>query len=291
MNNEPLVTAIITTHDRLQLLKRAIESVKQQTYNNIELIVVDDWSSDGTKEYCETQDFKYIYIPREESKGGNYARNLGIRNANGEYIAFLDDDDFWLPEKTEKQIQLLLREKCGLVFCGSTFEIIQSDGKIKRVDMLPNKKRSGDFSKLILQRIVTTTSAIIVSKKLLYDVGLFDETLKFWQEYEMTIRLAQVTSFDFVSEPLLVYRVDTNDKNRLTNKFYAWKSAVKYIYRKHCALYSKLSLKEKVFAKRTYWYDAKVRAKNSGLKLQSIKYQIALAVTNPRTYSFLKSRK
>jgi glycosyltransferase involved in cell wall biosynthesis len=98
------------------LLQRAIDSVKGQTYQPIELIVVDDWSSDGTKEFCEQQDFKYIHIPQSESKGGNYARNLGIKNAQGEYIAFLDDDDSWLPEKIEKQVRLLLDKQCGLVF-------------------------------------------------------------------------------------------------------------------------------------------------------------------------------
>jgi glycosyltransferase involved in cell wall biosynthesis len=280
MNSEPLVTAIITTHDRLQLLKRAIESVKKQTYQNLELIVVDDWSSDGTKEYCESQDFKYIYIPREESKGGNYARNLGIKNAKGEYVAFLDDDDYWLPEKTEKQIRLILNKKCGLVFCGRQLEKIKPDGTAESV-FLSNPKSSGDLSKKILQNIVTTTSAIMVNKKLLYEVGLFDESLKFWQEYELSIRLAQVTEFYPVKEPLLVYRIDTNDKNRLTNKFYAWKSAVKYIYKKHHSLYAKLSFGERVNVKRLYWKDGYLRAKNNGLKLQSIIYRIAIAVTNP----------
>lgn len=106
-----LVTAIITTHNRLELLKRAIESVMTQSYPNIELIIVDDHSTDGTDEYCKqlsisTHNITYINIPREQSKGGNYARNLGIKNSHGVYIAFLDDDDIWLPEKINLQVQL-----------------------------------------------------------------------------------------------------------------------------------------------------------------------------------------
>ncbi|WP_288911006.1 glycosyltransferase family 2 protein, partial [uncultured Thomasclavelia sp.] len=93
-NNNVLVSAIITTHNRLELLKRAIQSVYNQTYSNIELIVVDDASDDGTKEWAEQQSFKFIYIPKEKSKGGNYARNLGIKSSHGKYVAFLDDDDY-----------------------------------------------------------------------------------------------------------------------------------------------------------------------------------------------------
>ena len=83
-----LVSAIITTNNRLELLKRAIESVRTQTYSNMECIVVDDASTDGTYEYCQGQPVRYLYIPPEESKGGNYARNRGIEMAQGEYVAF-----------------------------------------------------------------------------------------------------------------------------------------------------------------------------------------------------------
>lgn len=94
MQENKLVSAIITTHNRLDLLKQAIKSVKQQTYIDIEVIVVDDASTDGTKDYCSAlTDIHYIYIPPSESRGGNHARNVGIRNANGYYIAFLDDDE------------------------------------------------------------------------------------------------------------------------------------------------------------------------------------------------------
>ena len=117
-----LVSAIITTHNRLELLKRAIESVRTQTYSNMECIVVDDASTDGTYEYCQGQPVRYLYIPPEESKGGNYARNRGIEMAQGEYVAFLDDDDCWLPEKTTKQVRLLEEKRCGLVYCDLTVE-------------------------------------------------------------------------------------------------------------------------------------------------------------------------
>ena len=123
-----LVSAIITTHNRLELLKRAIESVRTQTYSNMECIVVDDASTDGTYEYCQGQPVRYLYIPPEESKGGNYARNRGIEMAQGEYVAFLDDDDCWLPEKTTKQVRLLEEKRCGLVYCDLTVENVSDKG-------------------------------------------------------------------------------------------------------------------------------------------------------------------
>ena len=106
---DPLVSAVIITHNRKDLVQGAIASVLNQTYPNIELFVVDDASADGTKELLQKrareEGFNYIYIPQAESKGGNHARNIGIQKSHGEYIAFLDDDDEWLPEKTEKQVK------------------------------------------------------------------------------------------------------------------------------------------------------------------------------------------
>lgn len=255
-----LVSAIITTHNRLELLKRAVKSVHDQTYSDIELIVVDDGSTDGTREWCENQEFDYIYIEPGKGKGGNYARNLGIKAACGKYIAFLDDDDYWKEDKIEKQVTLIESKECELVFCGRTLEVIE-DQNVKFVNTLPAYSSSGDLSKSILWNICMTTSCILVRKDELISVGLFDENLKFWQEYELTIRLAQRGLFYHVNEALVVYRVDTLDASRLTNKFYEWKSAVKYIREKHHKLYCKLSFSERIKANVLYWMDAMVRAK------------------------------
>ena len=259
-----LVTAVITTHNRLVLLKRAINSVQMQTYPKIELIVVDDASDDGTKEFCSDRFFHYIYISKEESKGGNYARNLGVKAAKGEYIAFLDDDDYWLPEKIEKQVQLIEKMDCELVHGGRKLEIVFNKGVLYR-EVLPNSDCWGDMNKKILFTICCTTSNILVKRRALLDVGLFDERLGFWQEYELTIRLAQRKPFYFVNEPISVYRVDRQDKKRLTNKYEPWKTAVCYIYRKHARLYSKLNFIERLQVYILYLNDASHRCKGSKL--------------------------
>lgn len=265
---QELVTAIITTHNRLELLKRAIESVFAQTYNNIELIVVDDASTDGTSKYCTQQPLRYIFIPKEESKGGNYARNQGIRAAKGKYVAFLDDDDYWLPTKIEKQVALIESKDCELVHCGRKLEIVRGEGVTYR-DLLPNPLEYGDMHKKILLTICTTTTNILVKRKALFEVGLFDENLRFWQEYELTIRLAQRKPFYFVNEVLSVYRINTSDKHRLTNKYEEWKDAVKYIHKKHAELYAKLNSIEKFRVYLMTIEDAIQRSKAAGLKKKS----------------------
>lgn len=260
-----LVSAVITTHNRLELVKRAIKSVRDQTYKNIELIVVDDASTDGTKEYCERQPFHFIHIPKEESTGGCHARNLGILAAKGEYVAFLDDDDYWLPKKIEKQVALIESRDCELVYCLRRFEIVKND-EMSYVDSNKAKSDGGDMSRFVLQTCcICTSSFLLIKRQALIDVGLFDEKLGFWQDYELTIRLAQRKPFYFVNEILAVYRVEAKDKRRLSNKFYEWKKAVKYIYTKHKHLYAKLNPIERIYKNLTFLYDAKLRSYNAGL--------------------------
>ena len=273
------VSAIITTHNRLELLKRAIKSVKTQTYPNIECIVVSDNSSDGTDEYCSSlEDVIFISIPAKESRGGNYARNLGIKKSQGEYVAFLDDDDYWIKDKIEKQINIAENNHCGLVYCGLTFEDVL-DETTHYTTYLPKACYSGDVSKIILTTIFTTTSEILVKKSLLEQVGYFDENLKFWQEYELSIRLSQITPFLYVDEALTVYRRDYRDKNRLTNKYSGWKDSVNYIHMKHKFLYNKLSFKEKLCAKQFYWTEAIARCKSSSLPIHENYYRIKLWIS------------
>lgn len=263
--NTDLVSVIITTHNRLTLLQRAINSVYSQTYKSIELIVVDDASTDDTPLFCQKQSFRYIYISQKESKGGNYARNQGVRLAKGFYIAFLDDDDYWLPTKIEKQVELIKEKKNELVFCAKRFEIVEKLD-IKYIDVFPKFINSGDLSKRILYTTVATTSDILVTRKALFEVGLFDESLHFWQEYELMIRLAQRSPFYFVNEVLCIYRIDVKDKQRLTNLYLPWQDAVRYIYQKHRKIYLRLSPIERVRVHLRILVDGAKRCKASGFK-------------------------
>lgn len=259
-----LVSAIITTHNRSALLKRAIDSILSQTYNNIECIVVDDNSADNTKELCLSySNLKYIYIPENESRGGNYARNLGVKHSCGSYIAFLDDDDYWLPEKIEKQIHLINNSVANVIYCGRTNEIVTGESSVFFEKTVLSKDFSGNLKTKIFTGIPTTTSALLIDRKSLFDVGLFDESIFFWQEYDLMIRLAQISEFAYVDEPLLVYRIDKNDKQRLTNKYKPWLEAVDYVRKKHCPLIDNLSLNKKLEFRKLIASDGYMRLMNS----------------------------
>lgn len=227
------VSAIITTHHRMNDLKNAVESVINQTYENIELIIVDDASDDGTDAWVNTLNdvrVRYIRIPKEETRGGNYARNKGIKAATGDYIAFLDDDDIWFPEKTKKQVEFLeTNPNVGFVYSGQVF----SFNNEYSYAAVPDNKYTGDLKELIFTNICGVTSMIMVRRELINSVGAFDEDLRFWQEYELCIRLCQVTYVGCIFEPLITINVIYSDKQRLSNKYVEWLDAVEYIQKKH----------------------------------------------------------
>lgn len=277
-----LISAIITTHNRLELLKRAVNSVFAQTYSNIELIIVNDGSDDGTEDWCLSlgKSIKYVKINAKDSRGGNYARNLGIKEASGEYIAFLDDDDYWIGDKIKKQLDVALKNNCGVVYGGRILEVVSKKG-IKYKKSLPLAEFKGNLKKKILLRTCTTTTTLFVKRSLLFEIGLFDEMLKFWQEYELSIRLAQKSDFLFVNDPVAYYRINADDPLRLTNKFYGWLDAVKYIRKKHSLLYQNLRLKDKAQCMGFQYREAFWRAKNSGLKKESFRFFVYALLIDP----------
>lgn len=258
-----LVSVIITTHNRESLLRRAIESVLNQSYPKIECIVVDD-ASDVVSNVKDQYSIIYEYIQKSDSKGGNHARNVGLSKASGEYVAFLDDDDYWMPDKIEKQLNLFLSKSCVLVYCGLNLEIVDKDS-VKHKVVYPLINYQGDISKRILYSICTSTSCIFTKRQLIIDEGGFDENLHFWQEYDLLIRLAQKGEFYYVNEPLVNYRIDAYDKHRLTNKYWEWRKAVNYIHEKYCYLYDQLNLLEKLQVNTLVWRDSVGRCKKSGL--------------------------
>lgn len=242
---KPLVSAIITTHNRYEYLQLAVESMLNQTYPNMEYIVVDDNSDAQTCAYLDglqarVPNFTHIHIPAEESRGGNYARNLGARAARGEYLAYLDDDDEWLPEKTAKQVPLFTGD-VGLVYCREIPEHVDGVHEPWRGKAGPiHPECVGDASQTCFVRNFCQTSAVMFSRDAFFRVGGFDETLAFWQETELIIRICQIAQVDAVDEPLMVLRLDTTDAGRLTNKYDGWVAAVRQINAKHAALIAAL---------------------------------------------------
>ena len=274
----PLVSVIITTHNRLDLLKKAIDSVRNQSYKNFELIVVDDASIDGTKEYCEGQDFDYIYIPQEESKGGNHARNIGIKSAKGKYCAFLDDDDRWKESYLEKMVGLIEEKGCGMVYSGVTYEQYNGDD-VQYEDIVHGF--DGDLSTIVLYSAFASTSCMMVNKELLNHIGMFDENLTAWQDYELVLRIAQETSIYFVREPLIYYRIVANDRICVSSNYSNWKQSYRYIYRKHKQLFHRLNDYERLLQKKFVWTHAMHKSSTSGKRFANSLYRRLLRRNTP----------
>ena len=277
-DNGPLVSAIITTHNRLDLLKKAIDSVRNQSYKNFELIVVDDASVDGTKEYCEGQDFDYIYIPQEESKGGNHARNIGIKSAKGKYCAFLDDDDRWKVSYLEKMVGLIEEKGCGMVYSGVTCEQYNGDD-VQYKDIVHGYE--GDLGTMVLYCAFASTSCIMVKKDLLIHLGMFDENLTAWQDYELVLRIAQETSIYVVREPLIYYRIVANDRACVSSNYYNWKRSYRNICRKHKHLFHRLNDNERLLQKRFVWTHAMRKSCTSGKRFVNSLYRRLLRGDTP----------
>ena len=237
------VSAIITTHNRCELLKKAIESVLNQTYKGIECIVVDDNSMDNTQIVCSHYPVRYIYISKEDSHGGNYARNVGIKTAKGEYVAFLDDDDVWLPNKIEKQLALLQEKKCDCVYCLRLMEHIKDGIVLSQKKEGIAYKYEGDLSKKIFRHSITSTSCILATKKILDQIGGFDEALPKMQEFELLVRISQLSNIYYCHDEALVrYTLNLSDKNRISNDPSRLPVAKRMIEEKHALLLKKAGL-------------------------------------------------
>jgi glycosyltransferase involved in cell wall biosynthesis len=197
---------------------RALRSVLDQTYKDIEVIIVDD--NDGTDEYrIATQrqlqsnfgSKSVIYLTHSYNKGLPAARNTGIKAAKGEYIAFLDDDDEWLPQKLEKQLALFtsLPDDYGVVSCG--WNLIHSVNQYTK-QVYPNFR--GDLSAKLALNHFSPPSMILVKKHFLEMVSGFDEEFKWREDIELYYRLSRLCLFDFVDECMVNYYYHSESMSR-----------------------------------------------------------------------------
>jgi glycosyltransferase involved in cell wall biosynthesis len=206
----PKVSVIIPTHNRANFLRSAIESVLRQTFQDFEIIVVDDASQDRTPEVIKGfPDQRIRYVGHDSHKGQGASRNAGIKNAVAEYVAFLDDDDEWLPEKLEKQVFLLERSpaKTGMVYTGFCKVDASTHGVISRV--IP-RKRGSILGDLCLGNCIGTCSTVLMRRECFAKTGVFDEMLASGADYDMWLRVAKEFDIEFVAEPLVLYTIHSN---------------------------------------------------------------------------------
>jgi len=215
--NRSLVSVVVPTYNRADLITDALDSVYQQTYRPIELLIIDDGSTDSTPgivqqwtllhQKAKVFDIKYI---KQTNQGGNPARNNGIQNATADFIAFLDSDDCWHPEKINLQLQRFINKNVGAVYCGVR-HILASDGT--QTEPSGRVYPEGDLLKQLLVKDVTApTSTYLVRKKVFDAMGAFDTSLQARQDWDMWIRVAKWGKIHAVPRPLVDYRTHEGER-------------------------------------------------------------------------------
>ncbi len=264
-----LVSVVIPTYHRCDLLSRAIASVLNQTYKNIECIVVndnvpgDDYSQ---KLYTEIEQYKkndrFVFIEQETHINGAEARNCGIRIARGEYVAFLDDDDWWKEDKIEKQVAFIQTQsdKCGAV---STLLEFYQNGKVVRRS---KAYKDGSICKNILRRQVRVSTCSVMLKHLYLDeTGYFDNRLRRHQEIQLLSYFTEKYELRLLPEYLTCVCFDDTKNNpdynnlvKIKNDFFEAVSPItsnlgrweeKRIKALHMFELSYVALKEKKYGK------------------------------------------
>jgi glycosyltransferase involved in cell wall biosynthesis len=206
MENNPLISVVIPTYNRADMILRSLDSMKRQTYQNFEILIVDDASTDNTAEVIKEYNYDKIkYIRLDRNVGQSCARNIAIREASGEYIGFLDSDDEWLPNKIEKQLELFNSsnvKQLAAVYCGTV-----------EMDAIQNKRRvhnggniKGNIYKNLLSGFCPASPTLfLVKKTVLLEVEGFDEHLPTFVDYDLWLRIAKLGhTFDVVDEALII---------------------------------------------------------------------------------------
>jgi glycosyltransferase involved in cell wall biosynthesis len=204
------VSVIIPTYNRAEFLRSAITSVLNQTYQDFEIIVVDDGSTDNMQAVvCGFNDKRIKYVRNDVNEGEARTRNIGIMNSNAEYIAFLDDDDEWLPEKLKLQIDLLENSpaKVGVVYTGYV-EVDRYKNKILR-QFIPTKK-GNIYNDIYLKNYVGVPSTVVLRRACFERLGLFDESVVYPTDYDMWIRISMGFYFEYIEKPLVRYYIHEN---------------------------------------------------------------------------------
>ncbi len=201
----PTVSVIIPTYNRACFLCETLESVLAQTYQDFEILVVDDGSTDDTEAVLAPYMSRIRYF-KQENAGPAIARNRGIFYSKGEYVAFLDSDDLWYAEKLEKQVKILDENpEIGVVYtdcyCG------QSPTDPNQTGFFASAyPPSGDIFERMTQNNLFWTSSLMLRKEVFITSGIFDPTLRWSEDYDLWLRICRLTKCHFIQEVLGLFR-------------------------------------------------------------------------------------
>lgn len=215
----PLISIVIPTYNRAGLIGKAIQSILDQSYENWELIVVDNYSDDNTKEVIESFNddrILMLFTPRTGSVAAS--RNLGVAHSNGEWIAFLDSDDWWLPEKL-KHVSKAMRNSPDLIY--HDLQIVNANGAPMRQKRTKSRKlKEPIYLHLLLNGNNIALSSVVVRKTIFTQVDGMNESPSLFavEDYDTWLRIAQITNrFKYINKTLGVYRLHDGNIGKINN--------------------------------------------------------------------------
>lgn len=210
----PAVSVIMNCLNCSKYLREAIDSVYAQTYKDWEIIFWDNTSTDSSAEIAKSYDERLRYFRSDETVPLGKARNWAIEKAKGEYIAFLDCDDIWLPEKLERQIPLFIDSQVGLVYSDAFHFLDGTKYAYSTYEVDFHIKKGYIFGNL-LKNLGLTLSTIIIRKNILNNIPWFPEDMIYGEELDLILRIAHYWKIDVIPEPLARYRI--HDANITVN--------------------------------------------------------------------------
>ena len=221
MRQDSLISVVIPTYNREQYIERAVQSVLEQTYSNLELIIVDDGSTDGTEELVAgMSDPRIRYVRQETNRGASAARNKGVECANGELVAFQDSDDRWYPDKLAVQMEYWeAHPECSLIY--SAYVLHRPNGETVRVPYAGTwGNLEGDIFSTLLVNNTVGTPTMLFKKACFTELGGFDEGMECLEDWEMALRFAERYRIGFVEQPLMEAFLLRGGVSSSTSNFY-----------------------------------------------------------------------
>ncbi|MCX7595968.1 MAG: glycosyltransferase [Fischerella sp.] len=207
----PKVSVVIPAYNSMKYLPETLESVLQQSFTDFEVLIINDGSSDRIVQWASGLTDSRVKLISQKNQGVSVARNTGIAHAQGEYIAFLDADDFWHATKLEKQVRCLDdNQAVGLVHTWMAF--VDSNGK--SIGRVITSHAEGDVWKQLLESNQIACSSVMVRRCCLETVGGFEPNLNFAEDWDLWIRISCHYPFAVIKEPLYYYRQVSNSLSK-----------------------------------------------------------------------------
>ncbi|MEA1984387.1 MAG: glycosyltransferase [Euryarchaeota archaeon] len=207
----PTISIIMNCLNCSRYLKEAIDSIYQQTYTNWEIVFWDNASTDHSAEIARSYDDRLRYFCSENTVPLGHARNFAIERARGKYIAFLDCDDRWLPDKLERQIRIFEDRKDVALLYSDSYIVDSSGNRMKTAFDSENPERGMIFNGLLSKYNFIPLLTVLIKKDVLDEVGYFNPDYNVAEEYDLFLRIAHIHSIDYIDRPLAEYRVHENN--------------------------------------------------------------------------------